>query len=45
MKWILNGKRIYQIILEMINKSKLENILNGIKIIERKSLNTKKKMK
>ena len=38
-KW---EKNISNNTLEMINKSKLENILNGIKIIERKSLNTKK---
>ena len=38
-KW---EKNISNNTFEMINKSKLENILNGIKIIERKSLNAKK---
>ena len=38
-KW---EKNISNNTIKMINKSKLENILNGIKIIERKSLNTKK---
>ena len=38
-KW---EKNISQNTLEMINKNKLENILNGLKIIERKNVNVKK---
>ena len=38
-KW---EKHISNNTLKMINKSKLENILNGMKIIERKSVNSKK---
>lgn len=38
-KW---EKHISPNTLEMINKSKLENILNGMKIIERKNVNIKK---